>query len=314
MDYLLRAADTDGLVRAFAAVTTDIAGEAARRHGTYPVGTAALGRALTAAAFLGANLKDDGAVTLRILGDGPLGGVIASANAHGEVRGYVKNPDVDLPSAAPGKLDVGRAVGHSGSLYVTTDLRLKEPYTGGAPIVSGEIAEDMANYFRVSEQTPSAVALGVLVGTDGGVLASGGLMVQVLPGADGQMTARLEDNLVHLGQVSRLINAGSTAEDLLQAGLAGVDFRVLARTELRFRCHCDRDRAAELLISLGREELADLAERTDPTEMRCHFCNEVYRFTPEEVRVLLDRALAAKHKNEAPAAGGAPPGENGPEG
>jgi len=315
MDYLLRATDETGAVRALAAVTTNLVSEAARRHQTYPVATAALGRALTAVGFLGANLKGTGKVTLRIAGDGPLGGIVASGNGRGEVRGYVKDPTVSLPSIRPGKLDVGGAVGRHGFIHVVTDLGLKEPYTGGAPLISGEIAEDLANYFRVSEQTPSAVALGVLVGTAGDVLAAGGLMVQLMPGASEGIAPVLEGNLARLGQVSRMINEGGTAEDLLRVGLEGFPFRLLDRIELRFHCDCNRQRAAGLLAALGRDELSQLARNDEPTEMRCLFCGTVYRFSPDEVRRLLDEVTAAAgevHRGEVDSA--PPAGGGGPEG
>ncbi|HEY3314217.1 MAG TPA: Hsp33 family molecular chaperone HslO [Bacillota bacterium] len=291
MDYLIRAADEAGTIRAFAAVTTDLAGEAARRHGTLPTATAALGRCLTAAAMLGANLKGRGTVTIRVIGDGPLGGIVAAGDSAGNVRGYIKNPEVHLPSLRAGKLDVGGAVGRSGHLYVTTDLGLKEPYTGSARLVSGEIAEDLANYFQASEQSPSAVALGVLVGTDGAVLASGGLLIQALPGAGADDVSRLEANLAQFEQVSRQVVAGRSAEDLLAQGLAGLSYRVLDRMELHFSCPCNREKAGGLLVSLGREELTELAASDEPIEMRCHFCSQIYRFSPEEVRQLTAAAV-----------------------
>jgi len=263
--------------------------EARLRHETTPVATAALGRALTAAALLGALLKGKETVTLRIIGDGPLGGVIADADAEGNVRGYVKNPRVDLPLKEASKLDVGAAIGRRGFLHVTRDLGLKEPYTGSCPLVSGEIAEDLARYFAHSEQIPSACALGVRVNREG-VVAAGGLLVQVLPGTeDLEDKARmLEENLKGLGAVSSLIEEGASPEDLVAMATRGVPTRILGAQEVRFRCRCSRERIEEVLVSLPPEQLAELLSTREGSsesliEACCHFCRERYRFRPEEL-------------------------------
>ncbi|MGI5840429.1 MAG: Hsp33 family molecular chaperone HslO [bacterium] len=287
-DYLVRATGEDGTIRAVAAVTTELVDVARLRHDSYPTATAALGRTLTAAAFLGTALKDDGTVTVRIGGDGPIGGIVAQAERTGGVRGYPLMPHVDLPLTPQGKLDVGGAVGKKGHLYVTYDQKLKEPYTGVTELVSGEIAEDFTHYFSRSEQIPSAVALGVKVETDGSVRAAGGYMVQLLPGAGNKAAAVIEDNVGRLGAVTSLLEEGFDPETILSEVLAGCSLKILGRQELSFRCRCSKERAAGLLQSLGREELAKILAEEGGTEVRCHFCNTVHRFPPAEIAALLD--------------------------
>lgn len=288
IDYLLRAASKDGSVRAFVATTTALAEEAHRRHDTSATASAALGRTLTAALLFGATLKDDDeSVTLRVIGDGPLGGIIAQADARGRVRGYVHEPHADLPARPDGKLDVRGIVGSEGFLHVTRDLTLGQPYTSSAPLVSGEIAEDVSNYFLVSEQTPSVVALGVLVDTDLTVRAAGGFFLQALPGASEATLSALEANIGLLPSVSAAIDSGLTPEGILKLAFAGIDYEILARQELSFACQCDRERVTRALISLGATELQELAAASEPIELNCHFCGERYTFSPDEVASLL---------------------------
>lgn len=289
-DHLIRATGAGGHIRAVVAVTTRLVEEARRRHQTTPTATAALGRALTGAAVLGANLKGNDSITLRIHGDGPLGAVFADVNAAGHLRGYVQNPQVDLAPNAQGKLDVGGAVGRNGHLFVTRDLGLKEMYTGTAPLVSGEIAEDLTHYLWTSEQTPSAVALGVLVDTDLSVRACGGYLLQVMPAAGEEERERIEQNLRALGAVSRAVDAGLSPEEMLERALAGVDYRVLDRQPLEFRCRCSRGRAAGVLVSLGASELEQMIREQGEAEMRCEFCAEVYHFDAAELREILRAA------------------------
>lgn len=285
-DYLLRAVAMAGQVRALAAVTTELVREAVNRHSASPTAAAALGRSMTAAALLGANLKDRQSLTLRLSGDGPLRGVIADADSTGAIRGYVKNPEVDLELNDQGKLDVGGAVGGNGYLYLTWDLGIGEPYTGSSPIVSGEIAEDVAHYLTTSEQIPSAVALGVLVDNKG-VRASGGYIVQALPGASEEVARMLEKNTQGLGAVSWALDASMTAEDILRRLLEGMEYKIVGGHELRFECRCSRARALGILASLGRKDLINMVQEDDGAEMRCHFCNEVYRFDGGEIERLL---------------------------
>lgn len=283
-DYLVRAIAAGGNVRAFAAVTTDLVEEARRRHDTWPTATAALGRALTGTAILGATLKDrDESLTVRFAGDGPLGGIICDSDEQGQVRGYVNQPHVDLDPNAAGKLDVAGAVG-AGYLHVTRQLALEGMYTGTAEIVSGEIAEDLAYYLTQSEQTPSAVALGVRIGTDGAVVAAGGYMIQLLPATSESDREQLEININALGAVSLAVEQGMTPEEILASILAGVDYQILERRDLRFACKCSRERALGALALLDADQLEVMLREDQGAEMTCHFCNEVYRFTEEELR------------------------------
>jgi molecular chaperone Hsp33 len=282
-DYMVRAMDARGNIRAFVATTTQLAEEARRRHDTWPVATAALGRLLTATALLSATLKDPNeSITVRLAGNGPIGGLIADADEQGRVRGYVTHPHVELP-LKNGKLDVGGAVGQ-GYVYVTRQLALEGIYTGTAEMISGEIGEDMAYYLTTSEQTPSAVGLGVRVNPDGSVAAAGGFLLQLMPGADDQVRDRLEANLQALGAVSRRVEEGMSPEAMLEVLLAGLEYRVLERRDLRFACRCSREKALDALITLDPAELEQMAAEDGGAELTCHFCGEVYRFTLEEVR------------------------------
>jgi len=292
-DYLVRAIGAGGNVRAFAAVTTALVDEARRRHDTWPTATAALGRALTATALLGAMLKDpDESVTLRVAGDGPLRGIICDADERGHVRGYVNEPHVDLDRTPQGKLNVGAAVG-AGTIYVTRQLALQGIYTGSAELVSGEIAEDLAYYLTRSEQTPSAVGLGVRVDPDGVVVAAGGYLLQLMPATPDADRDRLEANLAQLGSVSLAVERGMTPEEILAAVLAGLDYEILERRDLSFTCRCSRERALAAIAMLDEKDLAALEEEDHGAELTCHFCNAVYRFSEEEIRTA--RQNADKH-------------------
>ncbi|AVX20964.1 molecular chaperone Hsp33 [Carboxydocella sporoproducens DSM 16521] len=282
---LIRGIAAGGQIRALALTATRAVEEARQRHDTWPTATAALGRCLMAVALLGATLKNEETVTLRIFGDGPIGGIITQADAEGNLRGYVQEPHVDLPPKGPGKLDVGRAVGQ-GQLYFTRDLGLKEPYTGTSPLVSGEIAEDLTHYFAKSEQIPSVVALGVLVAPEGHVQAAGGFLLQLMPGATEEVINALEANLAQLPPVSSQVAEGARAEDLLQQALQGFDFQILERKEVRFACRCSRERMSGILLALGWKELAEMAAEGG-AELRCHFCNEKYHFSKAELEQLM---------------------------
>lgn len=293
-DMLLRATGGQGAVRVFLGITTGLAEEARRRHNTLPTATAALGRTLTAAALMGMTLKGNEILTLRVAGDGPLGAIVAVAGSEGKVRGYVQEPGVHLPLAG-GKLDVGGAVGKEGYLYVTRDLGLKEPYTGSAPLVSGEIAEDLANYFAVSEQTPTAVSLGVLVDTDNSVRAAGGFIVQALPGIAADTAAQLEENVLALPPFSEMVAQGWTADRILGGLMGKLPWTVQETLVPEFRCRCSREGIKELLLALGRDEIQDLIDSEGQAEVKCHFCNEKYILLQEELQQLLlalDRSAA----------------------
>jgi molecular chaperone Hsp33 len=288
VDYAVRAMDKRGHIRAFAAVTTGLVGQAAKLHRCSPTAAAALGRSLTAAALTGLMLKNDSdRLTLQVMGGGPIGRIVVVANARGEVKGYVDNPAADLPLNAAGKLDVGGAVGKKGQLTIIKDLGLKEPYIGKVDLVSGEIAEDMAAYFTYSEQTPSAVALGVLVDKDLTVRAAGGYLVQLMPGATEEEAAGIEERLFGIKPVSTLIDEGLSPEEILKNVLQDNGLKFLEKRPLSLECDCSRERLEEVLISLGKEEIRDLLEKEGKAELVCHFCNKKYVFEAEELKSLL---------------------------
>ncbi|HEV8338300.1 MAG TPA: Hsp33 family molecular chaperone HslO [bacterium] len=281
----MRAIAADGGVRGVAAVATTTVEEARRRHATAPTATAALGRTLTATAMLGAGLKDDQRITLRVLGDGPLGGIIADGTGGGEVRGYVANPDVDLPVTARRKLDVGGAVGR-GTLHVTRDMGLRYPYHGSVPLISGEIGEDVARYLVVSEQVPSVVALGVLVNPDGEVRAAGGYILQVLPGAADDLPRYLEDRVRSLPAVTDLVREGMEPQAILDLGLGELAPRSLGGSPIAFSCGCSPARVEAVLIALGKDEVERLIEEQGQAEVTCRFCGDRYVLGAEELRGL----------------------------
>lgn len=281
-DYWIRTVTDDGTVRAMAAVTTKTVELARRRHATAPTATAALGRTLTGAGLLGTVLKAGQTVMVRVLGDGPLGGALAMSDSNGAVRGYVANPDVHLPLTPTGKLDVGGAVGR-GALHVTIDLGMRYPYHGSVPLVSGEIGEDLASYLVTSQQIPSVVALGVLVSPDERVLAAGGLIVQVLPGAGVGVIDYLEKRARVLPTVTTMVSSGQTPEDMVKAALGDVRSQVVERQPVRFRCGCTVAKVRGVLASLGEDELRDILREQGQIEVRCNFCGKRYTFGEEDV-------------------------------
>lgn len=298
-DYLVRAVASDGSFRIFAANTTHTVEEARVRHNCWPVAAAALGRTMTAALLLGANLKGDDILTIRVLGDGPLGAVIVSANSRGGVRGYVQEPQISLPSTPEGKLPVGVAVG-KGQLHITKDLGLREPFTGSVELVSGEIAEDIAYYLTTSEQTPSAVSLGVLVETDNSVVAAGGLMLQLLPNAHEDVLGKLEHNLAQLPHISTLITNGETPEDIIYRVTQGTEIKILEKTPVSFKCQCSRGRLEELLIGIGKDEVTSMLEEQGQAEINCHFCAEKYHFDKKDLQSILNKIEEKKQEQETP--------------
>lgn len=279
-DYLVKAI-TEG-VRVYAAVTTDLVNEAIKRHECYPVASAALGRTMTGAILLAANLKNDEAITVNFRGDGPIGSITADATADGYVRGYVGNPHVDLPLNAAGKLDVGGAIGQ-GLVTVTRFTGLKEPMSGSCELVTGEVAEDLTQYLYVSEQTPSCVGLGVLVGTDLKAEAAGGFIIQPMPDATDETITRLERNLQSMRSVTAMINDGRTPREMIQEIMTGFEMEFLSTTELNFKCQCSRERIEDMLIGLGINDLKSLVEE-GKAEVCCHFCGERYSFNKEELQ------------------------------
>lgn len=287
MDEIIRAVTKDGSIKISAISGRGLTERARSFHNTAPVATAALGRALCAASLLGDMLKErDASLTIRINGGGPIGGVIAVASSGGNVRGYVQNPAIDLPKRADGKLNVGGAVGKNGTLTVSRDLGLKEPYIGSAALVSGEIAEDLAYYLLESEQVASACGLGVLVDTDLSVKRAGGFIVSLLPGAPEELIETIEDNITEMGSVTSVLENG-TVDDIVLRVLKGLEPEILSRSRVEYRCYCSRERVKRTIESIGREDLEEIAESGEETEVVCHFCNTAYRFSHTEVRDIL---------------------------
>ena len=287
-DEIVRAITADGLVQAAAVTGRDIVERARNIHTTLPVATAALGRALMAASLMGDALKgDNSSLTLQIKGGGPLGTVLAVSDSSGNVRGYVQNPHVELMEIEPGKLDVGRAVGETGTLTVIKDLGMKEPYVGSIGMFTGEIADDIAMYFVESEQIPTACALGVLLDTDQSVTSAGGYIIQLLPGADLEMIEKIEAGVRRVGAVSKALQGGLDAEGLLRAVLSDFELEILDRHDVEYRCYCTRQRVERALISMGREELSAMLAEQGEADLTCQFCDNIYHFSKEQLEALL---------------------------
>lgn len=290
MDEIIRAFTEDGFAKISAISGRELVQRAHVLHGTSPVATAALGRTLCATSMLGDMLKEqDASVTLRINGSGPIGSVIAVSDSEGNVRGYAQNPHIDLPTRADGKLDVGGAVGTKGMLTVSRDLGLKEPYIGSSHLVSGEIAEDLALYFVESEQVGAACGLGVLVDTDLSVRCAGGFIVQLLPGAPDSLIDVIEDNIKAMGPVTDVLKEESAdASAIVEKVFAGLSPEILSRRPVEYRCTCSRERVRRAIESMGRDNLEEICESGETTEVSCHFCGKAYLFSHEEVQEILD--------------------------
>jgi len=289
-DVLVRAISADGAVLACATIATGVAEEARARHGTLATATAALGRGLVAAAMLGSGLKGRQTVMLRVLGDGPLGPMIVESTANGALRGYVTNPKIDLPPTASRKLDVGGAVGRRGTFHVTRDLGLREPYQGSVPLVSGEIGEDLAAYLVSSEQVPSVVAVGVLIGPHQGVLASGGVLLQVMPGAPSSIPAYLEERARLLPAVTQMVTGGASPDEMLRQALGTLPVSVLERRPVRFACRCSAQKVAGVIAALGRGEAERLIREEGRVEVQCRFCGERYVLDSDDVEAIFASA------------------------
>ncbi len=287
-DYIVRAMTADGFVKAMAIASTNLVERARNIHKTTPTATAALGRVLTAASMMG-NLQkvENGALTLQVKGNGPLGTILATSDAVGNVRGYVHNPSITLLEKYAGKLDVGAAVGTDGMLTVIRDLQMKEPYIGSVALVSGEIADDVTAYFAQSEQTPTACALGVLVDTDQSVKVAGGYLIQLLPGAPEEVISRLEQGIAKAGAVTPMLSDGLTPEDILRRVMADFELEFLETTEVCYKCYCSRERVASTLITVGKKDLQEMIDEGKPITIECQFCDTKYQFTPDELRELL---------------------------
>lgn len=283
---MVKALAYDGAVRAYAIKSTELVEEARRRHDTWATASAALGRTMTVSVMMGAMLKGDDKLTVKFEGNGPVGPIVADANAKGDVRGYITNPHVDFDLNEKGKLDVRRAVGTEGSLSIVKDLGLKEHFTGQVPIVSGEISEDFTYYFATSEQVPSAVGAGVLVNPDHTILAAGGFIIQVLPGATDEMIDQIERNIQEMPAISAMIEQGLSPEDMLDKIFGEDHVRVLESAPVRFKCSCSLDRIKDAIRGLGDEEIDQMIEEDGGAEATCHFCNEHYHLSKEELEEL----------------------------
>lgn len=289
-DYIIRATAADGQIRAFAATTRTLVEYARNAHNTSPVATAALGRLLTAGAMMGSMMKGkDDLLTIRIEGDGPIEGLTVTADSLGRVKGYAFNPSVMLPPNAQGKLDVGGALG-IGVLNVIKDIGLKEPYVGQTILVSGEIAEDLTYYYATSEQTPSSVALGVLMNKDNTVRRAGGFIIQLLPGASDEIIDGLEKKLAEIDPVTTMLDRNMTPEMILEDVLGEYGLEILDQIPTEFYCNCDKARVEKALISIGRKELQEMIDEDKTIEVNCHFCNTNYAFTVEELKELYEKA------------------------
>ena len=296
-DQLIRAISSDGRVKAVAVSTRDLTERARQIHKTLPVATAALGRALAAASMMGNALKEDGAsVTLQIKGGGPLGTLLAVSDNQGNVRGTVDAPQVDLPLRPDGKLDVGTAVGQDGTLTVIRDLNMKEPYVGSVGLLGGEIAEDLAAYFVESEQIPTACGLGVLVDRDQSVLAAGGYLIQLLPGAGEDTIAKVEGSLMAAGAVTGLLRDDPDPEAMLRRALSDFDLEILEKSPIEYRCYCSRERMERALISLGAEELQSMIDEQGSADLTCRFCDNVQHFSREDLEAMVRDILKKKQK------------------
>ena len=287
-DYIVRAMAAGGSIRAFCATTRELTEHARMCHNTSPVVTAALGRLLTAGAIMGSMQKGDDILTLQLRGTGPMKGITVTADANANVKGYPLVADVCIPANSIGKLDVSGAIG-AGMLQVIKDLGLKEPYVGQVELISGEIAEDLAYYFTTSEQVPSAVALGVLMDKNNTVKQAGGLIIQALPGATDEQIDALTERLSHMQSMTTLLDAGYKPDVILDYILGDMDLEILDVIPTQFECNCDKNRVEKVVISLGRKEIEDIIKEGQPIELKCHFCNEAYTFSIDELKSLLKR-------------------------
>ena len=289
MDRIVRAISSDGMVQAAAICSREMVERARQIHKTLPVGTAALGRALSGCSMMGNALKGQGAsLTLQFKGGGHLGTVLAVSDPEGNVRGYVTNPQVDLPLRPDGKLDVGAAVGAEGTLTVIKDLHMKEPYVGTVDLLGGEIAEDIASYFVESEQIPTACGLGVLVDRDQSVKSAGGYLIQLMPGFTEDTICKVEGGIMEAGPVSAILAEDDDPEHLLRRVMSDFDLKVLETTPVEYRCYCSRDRVERALLSLGAEELESILAEQGSCELNCQFCDTVYHFSREALESLLE--------------------------
>ena len=291
MGYIVRATANEGNVRIFCAITTDIVEKAREIHNLSPVASATLGRLLSAGSIMGIMSKGEkDRLTISINGGGPAGNVVVATDSTGNVKGYIGNPNVNLPANDKGKLDVGGSVGKNGVLNVVRDLGLKEPYVGQVPIYTGEIGDDIAYYFTVSEQTPSAVVLGVLVNKDMSIKGSGALIIQMMPDAPEMLADIITYRLEEIPPLSTLISEGKSAEDILNLLFDDMDLKIYETIDVDYKCDCSRERVEKTLISLGESELTNIKNEEDGINVECHFCDKNYKFTSSDIEALIEEA------------------------
>ncbi|MCA1322089.1 Hsp33 family molecular chaperone HslO [Bacillus tianshenii] len=288
-DYLVKALAFEGQVRAYAVRTTDTVSEAQKRHQTWPTASAALGRAMSASVMLGAMLKGENKLTVKIDGGGPIGVILVDSNAKGQVRGYVTNPQTHFDLNQHGKLDVARAVGTNGNLSIVKDLGLREHFSGQTELISGELGEDFTYYLVSSEQVPSAVGVGVLVNPDNSILASGGFIIQLMPGTSEETITVIEEKINNMTPVSKLIEKGLTPEELLNEILGAENVKFLETLPVEFKCQCSKERFERAIISLGEKEITEIIEEDGQAEAMCHFCNSSYKFSKEELESMREQ-------------------------
>lgn len=290
MNKLVKALAFDDTIRISCMDASDLVSQAQVKHDTWSSATAALGRTLIGAALMGSDIKDDSRLSIKIHGDGPAGRIIAAADGTGHVKGYIDTPHLSLPANADDKIDVAKTVGTNGQVTVSKDLGLKEPFVGQSPIISGEIAEDLTYYLTVSEQTPSAIGLGVLVGPDEKVINAGGWMIQVMPGASEETIKQVEAGVSAVAPVTELLDQGKSPEDIIALLLATDDIKYLAEKQVSFQCDCSKERFAKGLASLGKEEIANIIQEDGQAETVCHFCNSKYHFDKEDLENIYQKA------------------------
>lgn len=287
-DYLIKTISFNEKVRIYAVNATKTVQEAQKNHGLWPTASAALGRTLAIGAMMGAMLKGKQNLRIKVKGDGPIGEIVVDANTFGEVRGYVGNPEVHF-QYPNGKLNVSAAVGKNGEIIVIKDLGMKDYFTSSVNLVSGELGEDFTYYFTKSEQTPSSVGVGVLVDTDNSVLACGGFIIQIMPGATEETISQLENTLKNIKPISEMVYSGYTPEDIVEEICQDEPFSILAKTKISFACNCDKDSFTRGLISLGKKELREIIDEDESAEIVCHFCNKKYQYTKEELEQIYDQ-------------------------
>lgn len=289
-DYLIKSMCYDGQIRVYTVNATETVAEAQRRHDTWSASSAALGRTMVGTLLLGATLKGDDKLTVKVDGNGPAGHIIVDSNGKGEVKGYIANPKVSLPLNEKGKIDVRGAVGTEGTLTVTKDLGMKEPFAGQVPLVSGELGEDFTYYMANSEQTPSAIGLSVLVDTDETIRAAGGFMIQVMPGATEETIDALDNSVKNIPMISKLMDEGETPEQILERLVGGGEPKILEKMPIAFKCDCSKDRFAGAIIALGKKEIDEMIKEDGGAEAVCHFCGNHYHYSAEELEELKENA------------------------